>query len=585
MTRSLFAGLCWLVLAPSANAADYLNGDWYILAGGDAVASSDPTGDVAKALAKEKGLKGLAFNADGDWAFLFGGNGIIYSGGMPPALVAKVPELWKVTGDFKCLAFRPQGGWLLLYDKNGFAQEGLPAGLRERLEKAQKTGETIRSVAFAPDGGWFLLLEKEFFAEGLPKPLHDRVAAHYAARIGVRCVAFDSRGEWFLIDAANNCFAGNVEHPAFKKLSDLRAGGKQLNWIAFCPGEYAHGYRLEHHPVQRVRAVLTQSYSRPEGGVNPWVVLPPQAPELPRQRDVKVALEPESLTVPDLGPLREDVRLCRIADRPKGFTAKTTYEMTLFTNRLVPRLASEAAGAAKLPPEIHAAFTHVTHDMTTKSFHAFLDKARLHKAAQEGAMAFARRTFLYIAKHFTYLYPNPEKEDVVDVGKGDCGGLSWVFVRTCRANGIPARLILGRWAASEVPAKGQEPRNGQYHVKAEAFIEGVGWVGADLSGGVGIEGNPFVCFGQEPGDFIVLDFDVDRLVKKLPEEKPAAIGGSQLYYYWWYTNVAGKEPRVGDEHWTVTVLDRHPAITPVHPSWKRPPPSGPHAPVRKEAVK
>ena len=96
----------------------------------DGVATSDAAGDVAKALAKEKGLKTLAFTAEGNWAFLFGGNGVIYSGGMPTAFVSKVPELWKVTGNFKGLAFRPQGGWVLLYDKNGVAHDGIPATLR-----------------------------------------------------------------------------------------------------------------------------------------------------------------------------------------------------------------------------------------------------------------------------------------------------------------------------------------------------------------------------------------------------------------------------------------------------------------------
>ena len=280
---------------------------------------------------------------------------------------------------------------------------------------------------------------------------------------------------------------------------ELKAKGQVLNWVAFAPGEFTHGYALEHHPVERIRAVLSQKYSRPHGGVNLWIAVPPQAPELPRQRDVKLALEPDTFIVGDTGPLTERVHLIRVNDKPTGYTATTKYEMTLYTNRLVPRAAGQAVGTAKLTPELHAAFTHAADDMKTKVFHEFLDKSQLRKSPQEHDLAFARRTFLYIAKHFTYIYPNPDKVDVVEAGKGDCGGLSWLFVRTMRTSGIAARLILGRWAASEVPAKGNEPRNGQFHVKAEVFIEGLGWVGADLSGGVGVEGNPFVCFGAEPG--------------------------------------------------------------------------------------
>jgi transglutaminase-like putative cysteine protease len=559
-------------------AADYLNGDWFILAGKDEVFSSDPEGPLTKELVKGKDIKAVAVMPDCGWAFLFGGNGIFYSG-VPESLAAKVPDLWKITGDFRCLAFRPQGGWALLHDK-GFAQDGIPERLKTQLEQTQKAGSQFRSIAFAPDGGWVLLRDRDFVEEGLPKDLKERLTDHYKKRIPVRCVSFTSQGDWFLIDDANTCFTNNERHSAYKKLTDLRAKGQVLNWIAFSPGEYTHGYVLEHLPVQRIKVTLSLKFARPEGGVDRWIVLPPQAPELGRQRDIKLTLEPESITEQDTGPLQQKVRLSRIDDRPAGFTAKTTYEMTLYTNRMVPRLAGQPAPKARLTPELHAAFTRTTDDMKTKVFQDFLDKARLRKLPTERDLAFARRSFLYIAKNFTYICPNPDKVDVVEVKKGDCGGLSWVYIRTLRANGIPARLILGRWAASEVPAKGNEPRNGQYHAKPEVFIDGLGWVGADMSGAVGVEGDPFVCFGAEPGDFVVLDLDVDRVVKLQPEDKPANLDGSQGYYWWWYTSKEGKEPQL-EESWTVEVLDQHPKATAVNPSWKRPAPSGPHTPVPK----
>ena len=157
-------------------------------------------------------------------------------------------------------------------------------------------------------------------------------------------------------------------------------------------------------------------------------------------------------------------------------------------------------------------------------------------------------------------------------GKGDCGGLSWVFVRTMRASSVPARLLYGRWAVSEAPAEGRKPINGQYHVKLEFFIDGLGSVGADMSGGVGTPGNLFACFGTEAGDFVVTDLDVERRLKLLPRDKPSNIDGLQLMAWWWFTDSKGKEPRA-EHHWKVEVLDRQPAVATLRP-WKHPPPTG-----------
>lgn len=580
MFRSLIAFSLGLV--PSAGfSADYLNGDWFILHGKDRLATSNASGEVARAIGKKKDLGAIAFACDGHWAFLFANNGIFYSG-LPASLRTKIPELWKAKRSFRGLALRPQGGWLLLLDKNECLHDGLPPPLAARLDEAQKASRTIRSVAFAPDGGWAILFDQGFFESGLPKNLRDQLADHAKNRVPIRCLAFTSQADWFLIDDRNGISASNTNHAAYKQLAELSARGEAVHWVAFSPGEYTHGYVLEHKPVQRLRCTMSMKLSRQGGGVNEWVVLPPQAPELPRQRDIKRSFEPDAITVPDGGPLKIPVVLERIRNHPFGVTSTATYEMTLYTNRLVPRRANQPPGKNRLSPEMHAIFTQSTTDMKTRLFLDFLKKAQLHRRPNETDMALARRTFLYIAKHFTYLYPNPTV-DVIEVGKGDCGGLSWLFARVLRSNGIPARLLYGRWAASELPEKKGTGLNGQYHVKPEFFIDGLGWVGADMSGGVGVADDPFVCFGAEAGDFVVTDLDVERSLKILPKNRPTSIDGLQLMSWWWYTDANGKEPHA-EHHWKVEVLTKHPETTPVRP-WKRPPPSGPHVPIKHRLKK
>lgn len=57
-------------------------------------------------------------------------------------------------------------------------------------------------------------------------------------------------------------------------------------------------------------------------------------------------------------------------------------------------------------------------------------------------------------------------------GKGECGDYSALFIAMCRLKGIPARPVVGYWAESGL---------NQTHVWAEFYLEGVGWVPADLS--------------------------------------------------------------------------------------------------------
>lgn len=58
----------------------------------------------------------------------------------------------------------------------------------------------------------------------------------------------------------------------------------------------------------------------------------------------------------------------------------------------------------------------------------------------------------------------------LEKGYGECGDYSALFTALCRAAGIPARPIVGRWATSE-PA--------DWHVWAEFYLPGYGWLPVD----------------------------------------------------------------------------------------------------------
>jgi hypothetical protein len=92
------------------------------------------------------------------------------------------------------------------------------------------------------------------------------------------------------------------------------------------------------------------------------------------------------------------------------------------------------------------------------------------------------------------------------------------MVAVLRANRVPARMLFGRWAASQGPPdRATAAVYGQFHVKAEFFVRGVGWVSLDMAAATTDHGGgEFAHFGNEPGDFVTLfadqDFEVDSFV-------------------------------------------------------------------------
>jgi transglutaminase-like putative cysteine protease len=555
----------WLLAAAPAGAADYLDGDWFIISGKSKLSTSIPDHALLKDSArwvKDGAEVRILALPSASASFVRLTNGAWWGNNLPESLWNKNVEVNKANHDIQAVALTARGGWAMLSGKAELTTEGVHEATRaalqaaiDELKQAGKAGQP-RFLAFAPDGGWLILAARDYREHGLPPELSQHLAAHKRKGIPVRCVAFDSRGDWFLLDDHNDCFSSNPEHAAFQKLKSLQAAGEQLRLITFTPGVYAHGYVLEHRPVRRVEVQMSLAFRGPGARVERWAVFPPAFPELPRQRAVKVHLEPAGTPVADDGLLAQKARIIRARGKPDAFEVRLRAELTLYTNRLLPRLAEQAPARVELSPGQARVFTHVTDDMKTPVFKEFVDKEHLHRGPTESDLDFARRVFLHVSKHFTYIYPNIEGKDVIQCGKGDCGGLSWVFVRVLRAGGVPARLLLGHWAESEKPGQHGQGPDTQCHVKAEFFAEGVGWVDADLAGGVGAPGNPLVCFGNEPGDFVVSDLDIDRLVRVWPDDRPSRLGGTQGFF-WWYQGDAGKGIRT-EGHWTVKTLDPHP---------------------------
>lgn len=273
---------------------------------------------------------------------------------------------------------------------------------------------------------------------------------------------------------------------------------------------------------------------------------------VPGQRVLANGLVPTGKKAQDRSPWRRPLLIGEL-DAGKRQQQKATC---IWTTRveLRSRTLSDGAGGDPVPAltvsERSAALAaNNISDWTSAAFQREIDAKGLRPREGEHHLAFARRV-LHTVRSLRYGYA-PELERcasaVLATGVSDCGGLGGVVVATLRAAGIPARLLVGRWAKSADPADRLEglPYR-QWHVKLEFHLDGIGWIPADAS--VDMR-RPEAWFGVQNADFITMHVD--------PVLKPDTLFGV-LELTWaqgvafWVRGGGDFEQMVVDEQWVVT---------------------------------
>jgi hypothetical protein len=175
-------------------------------------------------------------------------------------------------------------------------------------------------------------------------------------------------------------------------------------------------------------------------------------------------------------------------------------------------LVDGAAGALPTQPPHVNLFqgTSESLDWKSDSFQDWLDGRRLRRGANEPAVAFGRRLYDYVVDHGEYTYP-PEggwtASRAARYLSTDCGGFSLIFVSACRANHIPARLLVGQWL--KTTGNGDELTGRQAHVIAEFYDPLIGWIPVDISSALMHVAGRSDYFGREPGYFFAWHVDTD----------------------------------------------------------------------------
>lgn len=277
-------------------------------------------------------------------------------------------------------------------------------------------------------------------------------------------------------------------------------------------------FHIQTQFVRRVATALTTTVFSAGALSGTLEIYAPKPPELASQTllscDMLIPAAPDFLwvEVQDESPL---LRPLLALDAPvtsndflNPLVVELQYEVDLFAQHL-----SEGTGSSPVVPlssEQRAAYlaSAPRMDFDAAVFSDWILQAGLSRKAGERDLAFGHRVFRYLTSHATYGvggdYDSRRPSVVCQTLTSDCGGLSLLFVASLRANGVPARTLFGRWALS------QTGNYGQYHVIAEFYAGGVGWVPVDVAGVVahGIA-NPDTLFGHTDGLFLAFHEDTD----------------------------------------------------------------------------
>ncbi len=142
----------------------------------------------------------------------------------------------------------------------------------------------------------------------------------------------------------------------------------------------------------------------------------------------------------------------------------------------------------------------------------WLDEAGLRRHSGESAVDFGQRVYTYFRTHGAYTYPPSSAWNSAACSRRlrtDCGGFSLVFVGACRANHIPARLLVGQCFKVRRAGDGMALTGGrQAHVIAEFYDPPIGWIPEDISsqflhvGGF----SDLNFFGRDPGYFFAWQY-------------------------------------------------------------------------------
>lgn len=291
---------------------------------------------------------------------------------------------------------------------------------------------------------------------------------------------------------------------------------------AFSQEDFASGlYRLERKETGVFYANLAFDLKL-QSPVKKWVVYCPQAPELSRQSPLYCRLgiknsKRKATTCSEQSALKRLVLNLELdAEKPfvKELPLRAEYKIKLFSSKLV---SGKATSVEKLSDRHRHQYLLESFSMDYKNpaFQAYLKEQGFVKKQKESDLVFAYRVYKKLCDSYRYHWDRQldRRVSLTCLRRStDCAGISYLFCSVLRAQGIPARALIGRYARSSSELE-DFSNTFACHVRAEFYAENIGWVPVDIGASIQfrrLSNEQF--FGRDNGDLIVLHVDPDLIL-------------------------------------------------------------------------
>ncbi|MCO8120544.1 transglutaminase-like domain-containing protein [Stieleria sp. TO1_6] len=239
---------------------------------------------------------------------------------------------------------------------------------------------------------------------------------------------------------------------------------------------------------QCVTATMKATMTTPSMAVDTWVVVVPKVPSFDAQEVLEQTTSMETMEIVDQSPMRRPLLRSKVQVnspiQPSTSSFETTIKVQLFSRTLRPR-SRRSAPVEDLAPTQRTQYLLPDRffDYDSANFQQWKQQHGFQRERRESEVEFAQRVFRAIATDYRYMFEYGQDRTashLCKLNETDCGGLSILFTTVMRSEAIPARTLVGRFAESAGPSPTSAgDRNERYHVIAEFFASGIGWIPVD----------------------------------------------------------------------------------------------------------
>jgi len=179
----------------------------------------------------------IAFSPNGGWIILHDKRGV-FARSAPPDAVRILTEQQARKAELKSIHFTFAGGFSI-FAGGGVQSWDIGPDPFDKLGELDKAGHKLKSIAFAPEGGWVILYDKSaYYAKGLPELAFDKIVELGKKNAELKSIAFARNGGWAILYNKNSVAFHNIPKDAEKALNDLTKKGAQIKSVAFMTGPF-----------------------------------------------------------------------------------------------------------------------------------------------------------------------------------------------------------------------------------------------------------------------------------------------------------------------------------------------------------